>query len=181
MTERSEKRKESKRHMLNYHMLRENVNKCISQSQGSDQDKSTDVALASDNIEDEDGPFGESINCVFGIYGVAVQVAIVLPVAVIGIPAGQNCPKINIVALDIFVLSPSLCDPKFLTIDMGQNVPLPSVEGDQFGDAYYMTPVNLYLFGVNDNAIPDGNDHMNAYIWSKAAGRRGANNFFLLV
>ena len=111
----------------------------------------------------------------------AVQVAILFPVTIIGIPAGKNWPKINIVDLDIVVVLPSLSDSKCLTIDMGQNVPLPSVEGDQFGDVYYMTPVNLYLFGVNENAIPDGNDHMNAYIWSKAAGRRGANNFFLLV
>ena len=111
----------------------------------------------------------------------AVQVAIELPVAIIGIPAGQNWPKINIVDLDIVFILPLLYDPKCLTIYMGQNVPLPIVEGNQFYDAYYMTPVNLYLFGVNENAIPDGNDHMNAYIWSEAAGRQGANIFFLLV
>ena len=59
---------------------------------------------------------------------------------------------------------------------MGQSVSFPIVGRDQFGDAYYMTRVNLYLFGVNDNARPNGHDHMNAYIWSEADGRRGANN-----
>ena len=100
-----------------------------------------------------------------------------MPVAIIGITAGQNWHKINIVALDIVVLLPSLSDPKCFTIDMGQNVPLPSVKGDQFGDAYYMTPVNIYLFGVNYNARPDGHDHMNAYIWSEADVRQGDNKF----
>ena len=42
-----------------------------------------------------------------------------------------------------------------------------------------MTPVNLYLFGVNDNARPDGHEYTNTYIWSEADGRRGANNIFL--
>ena len=104
-----------------------------------------------------------------------MQVAIELPVAIISITAGQNWHKINIFALDIVVLLPSLSDPKCFTIDMDQNVPFPSVKGDQFGDAYYMTPVNLYLFGVNDNARPDGHDHMNSYIWSEADVRQGDN------
>ena len=59
---------------------------------------------------------------------------------------------------------------------MGQNVQLPSIEGDKFGDAYYMTSVNLYLFGVNDNTRPDGRNHMNAYIWSEVDVRQGTNN-----
>ena len=62
---------------------------------------------------------------------------------------------------------------------MGQDVPFPIVEGEQFVDAYHMTPVNLYLFGVNDNARPDGHEYTNAYIWSEADGRQGANNIFL--
>ena len=158
--------------------MREHANKCISQIQGSDQDNSTDVYLSSDGIEDYDGPIGESINCVIEISGVAVKVSIALPVSIIGIPAGKNWPKINIVTLDIVVLLPSLSDPKCLTINMGQNVPLPSLERDQYGDAYYMNPVNLYLFGVNENKRPDGNDHTNAYIWSEADDRQGANNIF---
>ena len=59
---------------------------------------------------------------------------------------------------------------------MSHNFSLPSVEGYQFGDAYYMTPVNLYLFVVNDKSRPNLHDHMNAYIWSEADGRQGANN-----
>ena len=73
-------------------MMREHANKCISQSRGSDQDNSMDVDLASDSIEDNDGPIGESINCVIDTSGVAVQSAIALPVPIIGIPAGQNWP-----------------------------------------------------------------------------------------
>ena len=78
--------------------------------------------------------------------------------------------------MDIVVLIPSLSDPKCLKIDMGQNVPFLSVEVDSFGDTYYMTPFNLYFFGVNDNARPDGHDHTNSYIWSEADRMRGANN-----
>ena len=157
-------------------MIREHANKCIAQSRGSDQDNSTDVALAYNVIKDNGGPIGEYINCFIDISGVAVQVEIALPVAIICILAGHYWPKINIVALDIVVVLPLLYDPKCLAIDMGQNVPLPIIEGDKFGDAYYMTPFNLYFFGVNDNARPDGHDHTNSYIWSEADRMRGANN-----
>ena len=176
MTEKAEKRNESKQHVLNYQMMRNYGNKLIAESRGSNEDNNTDAAVASDGIEDDNVPIRETFDCVIDISGVAVKVAIALPVAIVGIPAGQTWPKINIIALDIVVLLPSLTDGICVTVDMGQNVPLPSVEGDQFGDAYYMTPVNLYLFGVNDNSRPDGHDHMNAYIWSEADGRRGANN-----
>ena len=73
-------------------MMIEHANKCIYQSWGIKQDNSTYVALASDGIKDNDNSIGKSINCVIDIAGVAVQVAIALPVSIIGIPVGQNWP-----------------------------------------------------------------------------------------
>ena len=70
--------------------MREHANNCIDQSRGSDQDNSTDVPLASDIFRDNDGPIGKPINCVFDIAGAMIQVAIALPVSIIGIPDGQN-------------------------------------------------------------------------------------------
>ena len=69
-----------------------------------------------------------------------------------------------------------LSDTKCLTIDMVQNVPFPIEEIYQLSDAYYMIPLNIYLFDINDNAIPNVHDHMNAYIWSGEDGRQGDNN-----
>ena len=74
-------------------MMRKHAKNCISQSQGSDQYNSTDVALASNGIEDDNGFIGELINCVIYIAGMPVQVSIAFPVAIMGIPAGQNWQK----------------------------------------------------------------------------------------
>ena len=64
-----------------------------------------------------------------------------------------------------------------LTIDMGQNLALPNFAAEQVGDTYYLTPLTIFVFGVNDDSRPDGtSDHMNAYIWSEGVGKRGANN-----
>jgi len=63
-----------------------------------------------------------------------------------------------------------------LTIDMGQNLGFPHFEAEQVGDTYYFTPLNVFVFGVNDNSQPNGSDKMNAYVWHEKDGRRGANN-----
>ena len=60
---------------------------------------------------------------------------------------------------------------------MGQNLALHNFAAEQMGDTYYLTPLTIFVFGVNDDSRLDGtSDHMNAYIWSEGVGRRGANN-----
>ena len=54
-----------------------------------------------------------------------------------------------------------------LVIDMGQNLSTPYLGGNQFGDFYYMTPLNHFLLGV---ACP-AEEKMNAYIWEEARVR----------
>ena len=61
------------------------------------------------------------------------------------------------------------------TIDMGPNIALPNFEAEQPGDTYYMTPLNVFVFGVVDNST-EKKSKMNTYLWSEADGRRGANN-----
>ena len=64
-----------------------------------------------------------------------------------------------------------------LTIDMGQNLGLPNFEAEQVGDTYYLSPLTIFVFGVNDDSRPGGiSDKMNVYIWSEGSGKRGANN-----
>jgi hypothetical protein len=45
-----------------------------------------------------------------------------------------------------------------ITIDMGQNIGLPNFAADQVGDIYYMTPINVFVFGCNDNSRPEKSD-----------------------
>ena len=59
-----------------------------------------------------------------------------------------------------------------LTIDMGQNIGLPNLAGEQAGDTYYMTAKNLFNFGVVDNET----GKMNCYVWKEEDSKRGANN-----
>jgi hypothetical protein len=65
---------------------------------------------------------------------------------------------------------------KVFTIDMGQNLSLPSFESEQPGDTYYLTPLTVLLFGIVDNAPMDGKERMDAFIWREFEGDRGANN-----
>lgn len=89
---------------------------------------------------------------------------------------------ISLARMDIANKLPSLFLRHVLTIDMGQNIGLPSFEGEQPGDTYYFSPLTLYLFGVTDNSRSyigddnEGHDFMQAYIWHKKDGDRGANN-----
>ena len=59
---------------------------------------------------------------------------------------------------------------------MGQNLNLPSFEGEQPGDTFYLSPLTVLLFGVVDNATESEKYHMNAYIGQEFEGERGANN-----
>ena len=60
---------------------------------------------------------------------------------------------------------------------MGQNFGLPKFEVEQIGDTYYLSPLTIFIFGVNDDSGPDGiADKINAYIWAEGSGKWEANN-----
>ena len=63
-----------------------------------------------------------------------------------------------------------------LTIEMGQNLGLPNMAAEQVGDTYFMTPITILLFGVNDNCLEGGSHMMNVYVWHEKDGKQGANN-----
>eukprot|EP00957_Ditylum_brightwellii_P175928 13396313-Ditylum_brightwellii.AAC.1 len=48
---------------------------------------------------------------------------------------------------------------------MGQNLFFPAFNADQMGDIFYLTPITVLVFGVNDNSRPDGHNRMNVYVW----------------
>ena len=57
-------------------------------------------------------------------------------------------------------------------VDMGQNVSTLYLGGDQFGDLYYITPINHYLFGVANQS----EGKMNTYILEEGGTNHGADN-----
>eukprot|EP00957_Ditylum_brightwellii_P076653 5826903-Ditylum_brightwellii.AAC.1 len=70
----------------------------------------------------------------------------------------------SLAKLDITHHLPSLNRRKVLTVDMGQNLALPTFEAEQPGDTYYFLPLTVLLFGVVNNArSEDGKTRMNAY------------------
>ena len=52
---------------------------------------------------------------------------------------------------------------------------MPNLETNQYGNLYYMSSVNFFWFGVNDNSRVSDADDMAAYIWHKKDGKRGDN------
>lgn len=73
---------------------------------------------------------------------------------------------------------PSISRPTVLTIDMGQNLLLPNLGANQVGDAYYLSPLSVFLFGVTQRKIINGKVKtlMNAYVWRESEGARGMAN-----
>ena len=70
---------------------------------------------------------------------------------------------------------------KVITIDMGQNLQLPNFPAEQPGDAYYLSPLTIYLVGIVDNASFDEKsgkflEQMGAFVWKEGEADRGANN-----
>jgi len=82
----------------------------------------------------------------------------------------------DLARMDILNNLPSLFQRLSFCIHMGQNCGCPDVEADQFGDAYYLSQINLFLFAINNNSRVNGVDNMNTYSWHKKEGKRGANN-----
>ena len=83
---------------------------------------------------------------------------------------------IELAKMDVENKIPKIFRRRVLTIDMGQNLSLPNLEGEQPGDTYYFLPLTAYLFGVVDNATDDGDDRMRCYTWLEGEADRGANN-----
>ena len=57
-------------------------------------------------------------------------------------------------------------------MDMGQNVPYPSLSTEQAGKTYYMSPLVGNILGIVDNST----DHLTAYVWKEGDANRGMNN-----
>ena len=83
---------------------------------------------------------------------------------------------ISIARLDITYHLPSLFFRKALTIDTSQNLCLPSFEGKQPGDTYYMSSLTVLILSAVNNSTYDGQYRMNAYIWREFEGDCGQNN-----
>ena len=78
--------------------------------------------------------------------------------------------------MDILNNLPSLFCRLSFCIDMGQNCGCLNVDTDQFGDAYCLLKINLFLFVINNNSRVNSIDNMNTYIWHKKEGKQGAND-----
>ena len=59
-----------------------------------------------------------------------------------------------------------------LTMDMGQNVPCPSLSAEQAGKTYYMSPLVANILSIVDNST----DHLTAYVWKEGDANMGMNN-----
>ena len=57
------------------------------------------------------------------------------------------------------------------TTDMGQNVSLPHLGSEQFGKAYYTSPLTQYLSGFCSNV----DENMDVFVWGEGDNGRGAN------
>ena len=59
-------------------------------------------------------------------------------------------------------------------MDFSQNIYLPNFGGNQPGDTYYYSPLNIYQFGIVD--CSDGSDTLYSYVYSEGDGKKGGNN-----
>ena len=60
-----------------------------------------------------------------------------------------------------------------ITMDFSQNAELPTLNGEQPGDTYYLTPLIVKIFGISD-AMHES-DKLDAYVYSEADGKAGGN------
>ena len=64
-------------------------------------------------------------------------------------------------------------------VDFCQNVQLPSHQKDQPGETYFFIPLNIFVLGVVDcNSLKD---HLHAYMYTEAEGRKGGNLVVSLI
>ena len=75
----------------------------------------------------------------------------------------SNC-WIDLLRLGVLKNMLSLFRHVCLTTNMGQNVGMPNLEASQYSDVYYMSLINLFLFGVKNNSRVSDVDDIAAYI-----------------
>jgi hypothetical protein len=70
-------------------------------------------------------------------------------------------------------------------VDFGQNMELPSFNGEQPGSTYYYSPLSVYNLGMVDQSHKDCDgiecDHMHAHVYHEGIGKKGANNVCSLI
>ena len=71
------------------------------------------------------------------------------------------------------------CRRFVITFDYAQNLGIPHFGDEQPGDTYYFSPLNLYVFGVANNALP--NNHLHGYLYHEGEGKKGAVNVASMV
>jgi hypothetical protein len=70
-------------------------------------------------------------------------------------------------------------------VDFGQNMELPSFNGEQPGSTYYYSPLSVYNLGMVDQSHKDCDgiecDHMHAHVYHEGIGKKGENNVCSLI
>ena len=62
--------------------------------------------------------------------------------------------------------------------DYSQNLDLPHFGGEQPGETFYYSPLNIFQFGVVD---PTDNDKLHAFVYDEGDGKKGGNNVASLL
>jgi hypothetical protein len=62
--------------------------------------------------------------------------------------------------------------------DYSQNLDLPHFGGEQPGETFYYSPLNIFQFGVVD---PTDNDKLHAFVYDEGDGKKGGNNVASLI
>jgi hypothetical protein len=62
--------------------------------------------------------------------------------------------------------------------DFSQNLDLPHFGGEQPGETFYYSPLNIFQFGVVD---PTDNDKLHAFVYDEGDGKKGGNNVASLI
>jgi hypothetical protein len=55
---------------------------------------------------------------------------------------------------------------------------LPHFGGEQPGETFYYSPLNIFVFGV---VGPTDNDRLHAFVYDEGEGKKGGNNVLLLI
>ena len=66
-----------------------------------------------------------------------------------------------------------------ITFDYAQNLGISHFGDEQPGDTYYFSPLNLYVFGVANNALPK--NHLHGYLHHEGEGKKGGANVASVV
>ena len=64
-------------------------------------------------------------------------------------------------------------------IDYAQNINIPHFGEEQPGDIYYLSPKNVYVFGISDPSKE--RTILHAYVYEEKTGKKGGNNVASLL